>query len=196
VAGAIALRTDASATGTHLDHFWSRVVGAGRANGGLRADWVDEGPFPGVEIHLTERNSSSSPRDHTHDTLPAATFVVRSVLHSLGTVDSLAYWTFTDVFEEGGAGAEMFHGGFGMMTLQGAPKPTFQGARFAVERLGAGYGNALAAWAALGSPAEPTREETALVERGVGTAPAEAAGALRLMATLSPWAVVLVREVS
>jgi hypothetical protein len=28
VAGAIRLRTDASATGTHFHHFWSRVVGA------------------------------------------------------------------------------------------------------------------------------------------------------------------------
>ena len=54
---------------------------------------------------------------------------MRSVLHSLGTVESLAYWTFTDVFEEGGAGAEMFHGGFGMITLQGAPKPTFHAYR-------------------------------------------------------------------
>ncbi|MEV4759594.1 hypothetical protein AB0J86_31480 [Micromonospora sp. NPDC049559] len=90
---------------------------------------VAAGPYPDAEIHLTEWNSSSSPRDHTHDTLPAATFVVRSVLHSLETVDSLAYWTFTDVFEEGGAGPEMFHGGFGMLTLQGIPKPTFHAYR-------------------------------------------------------------------
>jgi xylan 1,4-beta-xylosidase len=238
---------------------------------------VAEGPFPNAEIHLTEWNSSSSPRDHTHDTLPAATFVVRSVLHSLNTVDSLAYWTFTDVFEEGGAGAEMFHGGFGMMTLQGAPKPTFHayrmlhalgdrlleqadglvvtrhsatgrvaalayhyppempksvpasfedrsvaeateatgsprdldlvvdglapGARFAVERLDSAHGNALATWAGLGSPDEPTREETALIDRGawatgVGTASADATGTLRLATTLPPWAVVLVREIS
>ncbi len=90
---------------------------------------VATSPYPEAEIHLTEWNSSSSPRDHTHDTLPAATYVVRSVLHSLQTVDSLAYWTFTDVFEEGGAGDEIFHGGFGMLTLQGIPKPTFHAYR-------------------------------------------------------------------
>jgi hypothetical protein len=61
--------------------------------------------FPQAEIHLTEWSSSSSPHDHAHDTLSAATYVVRSVLHSLCTVDSLSYWTFTDGFEEGGAGA-------------------------------------------------------------------------------------------
>jgi xylan 1,4-beta-xylosidase len=92
-------------------------------------DLVAAGPYPDAEIHLTEWNSSSSPRDHTHDTLPAATYVVRTALHSLGTVDSLAYWTFTDVFEEGGAGDELFHGGFGMLTLPGIPKPTFHAYR-------------------------------------------------------------------
>ena len=90
---------------------------------------VTAGPYPDAEIHLTEWNSSSSPRDHAHDTLPAATYVVRSVLHSLDTVDSLAYWTFTDVFEEGGAGDELFHGGFGLITLPGIPKPTFHAYR-------------------------------------------------------------------
>ncbi|WP_369372244.1 beta-xylosidase [Promicromonospora sp. Populi] len=90
---------------------------------------IDASAFPDAEIHLTEWNSSSSPRDFTHDTVPAAVYVVRSVLHSIGTVDSLAYWTFTDVFEEGGAGEEMFHGGFGMLTLQGVPKPTFHAYR-------------------------------------------------------------------
>ncbi|MFG2596676.1 beta-xylosidase [Streptomyces sp. NPDC048462] len=95
----------------------------------LLRDMVAKSAFPEAEIHLTEWSSSSSPRDHTHDTLPAATYVVRSVLHSLGTVDSLAYWTFTDVFEEGGAGDELFHGGFGMLTLPGIPKPTYHAYR-------------------------------------------------------------------
>ncbi|RLP82152.1 beta-xylosidase [Mycetocola lacteus] len=90
---------------------------------------VDESVYPNAEIHLTEWSSSSSPRDHTHDTVPAATFVVRTILHSLGTVDSLAYWAFTDVFEEGGAGDELFHGGFGMFTLPGIPKPTLHAYR-------------------------------------------------------------------
>jgi xylan 1,4-beta-xylosidase len=90
---------------------------------------VAASPFPDAEIHLTEWSSSSSPRDHAHDTLPAATYVVRSVLHALDTVDSLSYWTFTDVFEEGGAGDELFHGGFGMLTLAGVPKPAFHAYR-------------------------------------------------------------------
>lgn len=91
---------------------------------------VDASPYPHAEIHLTEWNSSSSSRDHTHDSLQAATYVVKCNLDSIGLVDSLSYWTFTDVFEEQGAGDHIFHGGFGMINYQGIPKPVFHGYRF------------------------------------------------------------------
>ena len=90
---------------------------------------VDAGPYPDAEIHLTEWSSSSSSRDFTHDYPQAAAFVVRTVLASIGLVDSLAYWTFTDVFEEDGAGRDPFHGGFGMLTQHGVPKPTMHAYR-------------------------------------------------------------------
>ena len=85
--------------------------------------------YAGAEIHLTEWNSSPSPRDYTHDYLQAATFVVKCNLEGAGLVDSLSYWTFTDVFEEGGAGDTLFHGGFGMINYQGIVKPTFHAYR-------------------------------------------------------------------
>jgi len=90
---------------------------------------VDASPFPEAEIHLTEWNSSPFPRDHTHDFPQAATFIVKSNLETIGLVDSLAYWTFTDVFEEPGAGATVFHGGFGMINHQGIVKPSFHAYR-------------------------------------------------------------------
>jgi xylan 1,4-beta-xylosidase len=96
---------------------------------------VDEGPYPDAEIHLTEWSSSPSSRDHTHDYPQAATFVVKANVESAGLVDSMSYWTFTDVFEEEGAGDTSFHGGFGMINYQGIPKPTFHAYRF-LNRLG------------------------------------------------------------
>src|SRR5579875_3417250 len=39
---ALHLAADATAEGKPLIHFWSKVVGAGRANEGLRATWQDE----------------------------------------------------------------------------------------------------------------------------------------------------------
>jgi xylan 1,4-beta-xylosidase len=91
---------------------------------------VDDSAFPQVEIHLTEWSSSPSPRDHSHDSLPAATFIVRANIESTGLVNSLAYWVFTDVFEESAAGDTIFHGGFGLINFQGIVKPTFHAYRF------------------------------------------------------------------
>src|SRR6266567_4662350 len=39
---AIHLKADATAPGKLLVHFWSKVVGAGRANEGLRSTWQEE----------------------------------------------------------------------------------------------------------------------------------------------------------
>lgn len=78
-----------------------------------------------AEIHLTEWSSSPSPRDHTHDYLQAATYIAKINIDCIGLVNSLSYWTFTDVFEENGAGDSIFHGGFGLVNYQGIVKPAF-----------------------------------------------------------------------
>jgi len=91
---------------------------------------IDAGPFPKAEIHLTEWSSSPSSRDHSHDHLPAAAYIVKANLDSRRLVDSLSYWVFTDVFEEAGAGDTAFHGGFGLINFQGIVKPAFHAYRF------------------------------------------------------------------
>jgi xylan 1,4-beta-xylosidase len=91
---------------------------------------VADSAYPQAEIHITEWNSSPSSRDFMHDALPAATFVVRANIEATGLVDSLSYWTFTDIFEEEGSGDGVFHGGFGLINFQGIVKPTFHAYRF------------------------------------------------------------------
>ena len=107
----------------------TRGVGATPKDLALLRKIVDASAYPKAEIHLTEWNSSSSPRDFTHDFLQAATYVVRANLEAVGLVNSMAYWTFTDIFEEGGAGDAIFHGGFGMINLQGIVKPAYHAYR-------------------------------------------------------------------
>lgn len=82
-------------------------------------------PFPEAELHITEWSSSPSSRDAIHDTLFAATYIARAYLNAAPLADSVSYWTFTDVFEEGGGGIGPFHGGFGLVNEQGIHKPTF-----------------------------------------------------------------------
>jgi len=90
---------------------------------------VDASAYPKAEIHLTEWSSTPSSRDAGHDSLPAATYIVKANVESAGLVDSLSYWIFTDVFEEKGGGDTIFHGGFGLINFQGIPKPSFHAYR-------------------------------------------------------------------
>lgn len=84
-----------------------------------------ESPYPNAAIHITEWSTSPSSRDRMHDTVYAATSIVRALLQSHELADSISYWTFTDIFEEGGGGIGPFHGGFGLINEQGIHKPTF-----------------------------------------------------------------------
>jgi xylan 1,4-beta-xylosidase len=91
---------------------------------------VDQSAFPAAEIHLTEWSTSPSARDFTHDFPQSAAYVIKTNIEASGLVDSLTYWTFTDVFEEHGAGDSAFHGGFGLINYQGIVKPAFHAYRF------------------------------------------------------------------
>ena len=85
--------------------------------------------FPDAEIHITEWSTSPNSRDALHDNLPPAAYIVKAVLENLGAVDSLMYWTFTDIFEEKGGGRELFHGSFGLLNFQGIAKPAYHAYR-------------------------------------------------------------------
>lgn len=96
---------------------------------------IADSPYPEAELHITEWSTSPSSRDHMHDTVYAATYIARAFLQCHDLADSISYWTFTDVFEEGGGGIGPFHGGFGFVNEQGIHKPTFH-AMAALNRLG------------------------------------------------------------
>ena len=74
------------------------------------------------------------------------------------------------------------------------------GAAFEIETLDDDNGNAIKAWRAMGSPRSPTREQIAVLKAaGDATkremARADPGGRLVLRRTLSPWSLVLVREI-
>jgi xylan 1,4-beta-xylosidase len=96
---------------------------------------IADSPYPDAELHITEWSTSPSSRDRMHDTVFAATYIARVFLQCHDLADSISYWTFTDVFEEGGGGIGPFHGGFGFVNEQGIHKPTFH-AMAMLDRLG------------------------------------------------------------
>ncbi|WP_319501863.1 hypothetical protein [uncultured Draconibacterium sp.] len=90
---------------------------------------VDKSPYANAEIHLTEWNTSPSSRDNMHDFLPPAAYIIKTNLNCIGLTNSLSFWTFTDIFEEKGGAASIFHGGFGMINFQGIVKPSYHAYR-------------------------------------------------------------------
>ena len=86
--------------------------------------------YPKAEIHCTEWSSSPSSRDHAHDFPQAGTYAVFANLEGAGLIDSLSWWAFTDIFEEGGAGDSVWHGGFGLLNFQGIDKPAYNAYKF------------------------------------------------------------------
>jgi len=61
-----------------------------------------------------------------HDIPFAAAFVIKNVADVQGIVDVWSYWTFSDIFEEGGFKSTPFQDGFGMLTIHKIPKPVYR----------------------------------------------------------------------
>jgi xylan 1,4-beta-xylosidase len=80
----------------------------------------------GRPVYYTEWNSSSNPRDSMHDQPYAAAFAVATIMEARGLVEGYSFWTFSDIFEENYFPSVPFHGGFGLLNLQGIPKPTYR----------------------------------------------------------------------
>ena len=80
----------------------------------------------GKPVYYTEWNTSSNPRDPLHDEPYAAAFVTKTVMEMSGLVDGYSFWTFSDIFAENYFPSAPFHGGFGLLTLRGVPKPTYR----------------------------------------------------------------------
>jgi xylan 1,4-beta-xylosidase len=86
-----------------------------------------ESPFPDAERHYTEWSSSPSPRDPVHDTAFLAAFIVDNNWRAQGLMDSLSFWVVSDIFEESRIGDTPFHGGFGLVNIQGLKKASYHG---------------------------------------------------------------------
>jgi len=80
---------------------------------------------PDLEIHYTEWSASYSSRDPIHDHYVSGAFLLARIFETRHLVHSLSYWAFSDHFEELGPPEFSFHGGFGLLTIDDIPKPTF-----------------------------------------------------------------------
>ncbi|RYE27399.1 MAG: glycoside hydrolase [Sphingobacteriaceae bacterium] len=81
--------------------------------------------LPGLELHYTEWSASYTPADPIHDSYHEAAYILNTVKQAAPQVNSMSYWTFTDIFEEAGPRTTPFHGGFGLINYQDIKKPAY-----------------------------------------------------------------------
>lgn len=98
----------------------------GFANLHTTREIIDSFPeYKGLQIQITEFNTSYIPNCPVHDTNQNAAYIARQLSRLGDDNESYSYWTFGDVFEEQGVPFTPFHGGFGLVANGCIPKPTF-----------------------------------------------------------------------
>lgn len=83
----------------------------------------EAGAYP---LYYTEWNTSATLPDDVHDYPYSAALVTKTIIDNIGLVDAYSFWTFTDIFEEHAQYCGEYHGGFGLQTVHGIPKPTYR----------------------------------------------------------------------
>jgi xylan 1,4-beta-xylosidase len=87
---------------------------------------IDSFPdYKGMEMHITEFNTSYTPLCPIHDTNLNAAYIARLLSEMGDTSASYSYWTFGDIFEEAGVAFTPFSGCFGLLANGMIHKPTY-----------------------------------------------------------------------
>jgi xylan 1,4-beta-xylosidase len=86
---------------------------------------ITNSALPDLELHYTEWSASYTPSDPIHDSYHEAAYILNTIKQAATAVNSMSYWTFTDIFEEAGPRATPFHGGFGLVNYQDIKKPAY-----------------------------------------------------------------------
>ena len=88
-------------------------------------DQIASSARPGLPLMWTEWNVPSFGPLHARDTEFVGAALADDIRQCDGLVNMMSYWTFSDVFEEGGPGREPFDGSFGLIALGGIKKPSY-----------------------------------------------------------------------
>ena len=79
----------------------------------------------GLPLYYTEWNENAIFSAYTNDTRKVAAYDVKMALAVADHVSGSSIWCFSDIFEELHPFPQEFHGGFGMLTQHGIPKPVY-----------------------------------------------------------------------
>ena len=98
-------------------------------------DQVKGSARPDLPVIFSEYNASYKNEVEVTDSPFLGPWLANTIRQCDGLVDSLAYWAFSDVFEEQGVVKRPFYGGFGLMAAGHIPKASYNAFRL-LHRLG------------------------------------------------------------
>lgn len=78
-----------------------------------------------LPLYYTEWNLNAGFGSYTNDTRKVAAYDVKTALDVADNVDGSSIWCFSDIFEELHPFVQEFHGGFGILSQSGVPKPVY-----------------------------------------------------------------------
>jgi xylan 1,4-beta-xylosidase len=81
--------------------------------------------MPNLPLIWSEFNASYKNEPEVTDAAYMGPWLADTIRQCDGLVDNMAYWSFSDVFEEQGVVKTPFYGGYGLMAEDGIPKPAF-----------------------------------------------------------------------
>ena len=88
-------------------------------------DEIAASPFPNLPLIFSEYNASYANEPNVTDSPYMGPWLANNIRLCDGLTESMAYWDFSDVFEEQGVVRTPFYGGFGLMAADSIPKATF-----------------------------------------------------------------------
>jgi xylan 1,4-beta-xylosidase len=88
-------------------------------------DEIVASSFPALPLIFSEYNASYANEPNVTDSTYMGPWLANNIRLCDGLTESMAYWSFSDVFEEQGVVRSPFYGGFGLIAADGIPKPVF-----------------------------------------------------------------------
>jgi xylan 1,4-beta-xylosidase len=98
-------------------------------------DQIKASPRPDLPLIWSEFNASYKNEPEITDSVFMGPWLADTIRKCDGLIDMLAYWSFSDVFEEQGVVRTPFYGGYGLIAEDNIPKPAFNAFRL-LHRLG------------------------------------------------------------
>jgi len=85
-------------------------------------DEIASSPLPRIPLIFSEYGASYSNEPNVTDSPYMGPWLASTIRQCDGVVENMAYWAFSDVFEEQGVARSAFYGGFGLIAPDNIPK--------------------------------------------------------------------------